>query len=238
MTRPAAFAVVVVAAAIGGMAIAGPLMSAGADLGGDQADSVEFALGHPDQGVEGAPGLSGDVVYCGVARGAEPYVLDVVASNPHPEWLAFDGHGPAGWFHVQLQGIDQFPGPYEYPNPGDWTRRPELNVPYNSSLSFSLSLGGRPGRDQMVQMATQPLGDPDGYGAPLYGYASVRASRAAVDPFNGDGRTDNYCVTIGVDDRPWSEYQQGDISTTLPVPDDWVVDGDGSNGGDLRGMPG
>ena len=230
-------AMAVVATMIGGVAATGPLLSACADLGGDQADSVEFSLGSPDEGVEGAPGLRGDVVYCGVARNAEPYVLDVVASNPHPQGATFDGHGPAGWFQVQLQGVDTFPGPFEYPeNSGDWTRRPELNVPYNSSLSFSLTLGGRPGRDQMVQMATQQLGDPDGYGAPLYGYASVRASRGAVDPFDGDGRTDNYCVTIGIDGRAWSEFQEGTISTTLAVPDDWVLDGDGSDGGVLKGM--
>jgi hypothetical protein len=36
---------------------------------------------------------------------------------------------------------------------------------------------------------------------------------------------------------PTAEFQEGDISTTLPVPDDWVVDGDGSNGGVLAGFP-
>lgn len=228
------FVVTMLGATIGGVAVTGSLTSAGADPGGDQADSVEFAFHFPEQEGGGPDAMIGDVVYCGVARNAEPYVFDVAVTNPLRENEEFTGHDGAGWLTVQLQGVTQFPGPgQELPG----TRRPELNVPYNSSYSFSLSLGGRPGRDQMVMMDSPSLGFEDGRGggAPLYGYASVRAGKGAVDPFDGDGRSDNFCVTIGVDDRPWSEYQQGDISTTLPVPDGWVTDDDGSNGGVLRG---
>jgi hypothetical protein len=214
-----------------GLAATGSLTSASADLSGDQADSVEFALGFPEGDGGGPVPMIGDVVYCGVARNAEPYVLDVAVTNPHPENQEFTGHGSAGWLAVHLQGTHEFPGPF------DGTRRAEYNVPFNSSYSLSLTLGGRPGRDQMVMMMSPPLGDPHGGGAPLYGYSSVRASRGATDPFTGDDRSDNFCVTIGVDGRAWSEYQEGEISTTLPVPDQWVLDGDGSDGGVLAGMP-
>lgn len=240
--RTVLVAAAIAGAMVGGAVMSGPVTTAGADLGGDQADSVEFALHFPREegGGEGAP--YGDIVYCGVGRGAEPYVLDVVVSRPHDADAAFTGIGPAGWLSVQLQGIRHFPGPFEFPEgSGEFTRRPELIVPYNSSLAFSLSLGGRPRHDQMVQMLGPPLGDVDGGGGPLYGYGSVRAARGAVDPFDGDGRSDNFCVTIGdpaltIGGERWSEYVKGDISTSLPVPDEWVVDGDGSNGGVLVDM--
>jgi len=230
------------AGAIGGAALSGSLTTAGADLGGDQADSVEFALHFPREG-GGEPGEPfGDTVYCGVARNAEPFVFDVVASRPHSHDEEFTGVGQAGWLHLQLQGMEMFPGPFEFPEgSGEFTRRPELIVPYNSSLSLTLSLGGRPGQDQIVKVFGPPLGDVDGGGGPLHGYASVRAPKGATDPFDGDGRNDNFCVTIGdptliIGGERWSEYVGGDISTTLPVPDAWVVDGDGSNGGVLTDM--
>lgn len=229
-------------AMVGGALISGPVTMAGADGGGDQADSVEFALHFPQE-EGGDPGEPfGDIVYCGVGRNAEPYVLDVVASRPHDHDTEFTGVGPAGWLSMQLQGVGLFPGPFEFPEgSGEFTRRPELIVPYNSSLSFSLTLGGRPGHDQMVQILGPALGDVDGGGGPLHGYASVRAARGAVDPFDGDGRSDNFCVTIGdptltIGGERWSEYVKGDISTSLPVPDSWVVDGDGSDGGVLVDM--
>ena len=231
MRRRIMLAAGMVAAAVGGIALVGPLTTADADLGGDQADSVEFALHFPEGAGGGPEAMLGDVVYCGVARNGEPFVFDITVTNPHPDDQEFTGHGSAGWLAVQLQGVTEFPGPF------NGTRRPEMNVPYNSSHSFSLTLGGRPGRDQIVMVQSPPLGDPDGGGAPMYGYASVRAPKGAIDAFEGDGRTDNYCVTIGVDGRPWSEFQEGAVSTTLPVPDDWVVDGNGTNGGVLRGMP-
>ncbi len=96
----------------------------------------------------------------------------------------------------------------------------------------------------MVRVTSLPLGDVDGGGNPFRGVATVLARPGATDPFVGDDRTDNYCVTVGIDgapppelEFPEAEFQEGDISTTMPVPDDWVLDGDGSDGGVLAGFP-
>jgi hypothetical protein len=79
----------------------------------------------------------------------------------------------------------------------------------------------------------------------FHGVATVLAQPAATDPFIGDGRTDNYCVSIGVNPSPEQpgqitlpgEYLEGQISVTMPVPDGWVLGGDGSDGGVLAGFP-
>jgi hypothetical protein len=243
MRRGTVLVAAIAAAAIGSMATTGPVTTAGADLATDQADSVEFALHFPREGGGEPEEPFGDVVYCGVGHGSEAYVLDVVVSRPHGVNETFTGVGPAGWLEVQFQGVGLFPGPFEFPEgSGEFTRRPELIVPYNSSLAFTLSLGGRPGHDQLVRLMGPPLGDTDGGGGPMHGYASVRAAADAVDPFRGDGRSDNFCVTIGdptlmIGGERWSEFVEGDIRTSMPVPDSWVIDGNGADGGVLVGMP-
>lgn len=228
--RPAtviAFAALVFA--MGGGALAAP--PGGKPPAGDQADSVKFALNFvPDPSGASPEARLGWVVYCGVATHAEPYVLDVAVTNP-----ARDSEQGTGWLNVALQDDESWhdPGRFEY------------SVPYNDSFSFGLTLGSVPDHDQMVQITSLPLGDENGGGVPFRGIASVRAQSGAKDPFDGDGRSDNFCVSVGLDGvpltdavaLPGAEFQEGDISTSLPVPDGWVLDGDGSDGGVLAGFP-
>jgi hypothetical protein len=228
----AAAAAAITAVVVGALgASAAPAPGQGA---GEQADSVRFVLnfGDPEN-----PKI-GDVVYCGVAEKAEPYVLDVAASNPSvlvdpddPESGKSPSHEGAGWLSVVLQGNS----PVDIGTNGE--RGIEFNVPLNDSFSFGLTLGGVPNVDQLVQISSWPLGDADGSGAGFRGFATVRAQRGAVDPFEGDGRSDNYCVSIGVPGGEPGEFLEGAISTTLPVRDGWVLDGDGSDGGVLVGFP-
>jgi hypothetical protein len=170
-----------------------------------------------------APAKLGHVVYCGVRVQPEPYVLDVAATYP-----AFPGEpGSPGWLAVHFQGGEQDHALNEY-----W-------VPVGESFSFSLSLGGKPNLDRLVQITSHPLGDENGGGAPFIGRASVRARQGAEDPFKGDGANDNFCVTIGVpgpDGLP-AEFVEGQISTNMQVPNDWVLDGNGSDGGVLAAFP-
>ena len=221
MRKLAALAVATTAALVGVlMAISflrdGSGPTAGAALIGDQADSAQFRL------------LEVDNVYCGVQTRAEPYILDVAVSSPpqlsdpeNPESPPLPGHDRAAWLSVEFQ---TFPVGSQY------------NVPFNSSFSFSLTLGGVPGKDQLVRIESPPKGDPSGAGAHFEGYATVRAQEGARDPFRGDNRNDNFCVVIGPGgEQSGGEFDEGDISTNLPVPDEWVVDGDGSDGGVLVG---
>lgn len=207
-----------------------PVFAKGGD--GDQADLVRFSLF-----VDDSKNVKNETVYCGVAEGG-PYRLDATVSAT-PQDV---GEG-TGWLAVGLQqpsfaafpefAIDRF----------------EFSVPFNDSHSFSLDLAGDPGVDQIVQLSSPPLGDEFGGGYPFFGLASVRASKGAVDPFDGDGRTDNFCVAIGgipagdfnsENPATWPtrdgvEFLEGEISTSLSVPDWWVNDGDGSDGGTLIG---
>jgi hypothetical protein len=224
MRKLAVLAAVVTVAALvtvagTGLLGGGSARFASADLGlaGEQADSVHFER------------LLGEstVVYCGVATNAEPYVLDVAVRNP-PQPLndpdPSPSHEGAGWLNVGLQ--EPMPG-----DPAGGGKGVNYLVPTNDSFSFSLTLGGRPGGDQIVKMGSPPKGAASGGGAPFAGLATVRAQKGAKDPFIGDGRQDNFCVSIGTE----GEFAEGAISTKLPVPDQWVTDCDGSNGGILRG---
>ena len=208
---------------------------------GPQADSARFVLNFPIHPEHNGDTYFGQVVYCGVATLSEPFRLDVVATAPpnltvpeDPSSPYESGHDGSGWLDVKLQESAGSEGQEAY------------RVPTNDSLAFGLTLGGRPNADQMVRITSLPLGDVDGGGMPFRGVASVLAQPGATDAFVGDGRDDNYCVTVGIDggppaelEFPEPEFQEGEISTTLPVPDDWVVvsDGDGSDGGVLAGFP-
>lgn len=203
-----------------------------------QADSVVFDLQFARSYTEtGAVEALGQVVYCGVDTFAEPFRLDVLVTSPPNLSDPEDGtsaylpnHDGAGWLDVKLQAASGAEAQEAY------------RVPANDSLAFGLNLGGRPGEDQMVRVTSLPLGDQDGRGRGFHGVASVLAQAGATDPFLGDGRTDNYCVSIGVEPNPGQvslpgEYLEGQISVTMHVPDDWVHDGDGSDGGVLAGFP-
>lgn len=219
--------------------LAGPSSSAGKG-GGPEADSVRFDLNFPLPPAQDGPARVGHVVYCGVQTLAEPFELDVLVTNPpalsdpeDPTSPYLPGHDGAGWLDFKLQDSVGPEGQEAY------------RVPMNDSLAFSLTLGGRPNGDQLVRLTSLPLGDADGGGNPFHGVATVLAQAGATDPFVGDGRTDNYCVSIGIPsvegqyDALPGEYLEGQISTVMPVPDDWVVefDGDGSDGGVLAGFP-
>ena len=202
-----------------------PTLSADADIAGDQIDSVRFQLGSVEPPESSDPPALGHMVYCGI-RAAEPFVLDVAVTNP-PNL----GTPHTGWLGIGLQDpqLDEF---------ADGSRF-EFSVPFNDSFAFSQSLGGHPGVDQIVQIGSPALGDEFGGGAPFRGMASVRAPSGALDPFRGDNRGNNYCVSIGRPGGvPGAEYLQGAISTTLSVPDWWVEDGNGADGGVLVGFEG
>ena len=94
-----------------------------------------------------------------------------------------------------------------------------FNIPANDSFSFTQALGGVPGVDNLVRItATQGI---------LEGMANAHARSGAEDPFTEPGpqERDNFCVSIA---------DEGPVSTALAVPNSWVADGDGSNGGTLQ----
>jgi len=93
-----------------------------------------------------------------------------------------------------------------------------FNLPAASSFSFTQAFGGVPGVDNIIRITSDTEGD-------VEGVASALATGGAKDPFEGDGEKDNFCFSLG-------EGVDG-ISTDLEVSDSWVVDGDGSDGGEL-----
>lgn len=171
----------------------------------------------------------GHVVYCGVVHANDrAYSLEVATSNA-PELVDANdpgsplkpGHDGAGWFMVESQG-------------GIET---QFNVPNNSAYAFDMQPEGTAGVDQIFRMSSPPKGNESGGGASFTGFVSAHAAGGAVDPFTGDVADDNFCVTIGVTGGVSAEFIEGEVSTTLPVPDGWVLDGDGSDGGVLAGVP-
>lgn len=171
----------------------------------------------------------GHVVYCGVVHANDPaYSLEVATSNApelvddnDPESPLKPGHDGAGWFMVESQG-------------GIET---QFNVPNNSAYAFDMQPEGTAGVDQIFKMSSPPKGNESGGGSSFAGFVSAQAAGGAVDPFIGDGADDNFCVTIGIPDGVPAEFVEGDISTGLPVPDSWVLDGNGADGGVLLGVP-
>lgn len=94
-----------------------------------------------------------------------------------------------------------------------------FKVPADGSFSLTQGMGGVPGTDDLVRITLSGTG--------ATGWVSARARPNATDPFSEPGapETDNLCVEL---------VDEGPITTTLTVPDGWVEDGDGSNGGTLQ----
>lgn len=97
-----------------------------------------------------------------------------------------------------------------------------FNVPGGDSIGLTESFGGVPGTDDLVRLT---------FSAPNDGLSdaliSALAKPGARDPFTEDGpqEKDNFCVNVAA---------EGPVSTSLSVPDSWVEDGDGSDGGTLQ----
>ncbi len=102
-----------------------------------------------------------------------------------------------------------------------------FDIPPNTSFSFSMDLVGAPFTGLVRLSGT-------GDGLLFNGMATVRARKGATDPFIGDGRDDNFCTSISDGSGGGEIDDLTTISTLLVVPNDWVVDNDGSNGGLLN----
>jgi len=93
-----------------------------------------------------------------------------------------------------------------------------FNIPVNTSFSLTEAFGGVPGVDDLLRITLS--------GSGANSVVSARARANALDPFiEGIAETDNLCVNL---------VDEGPISTLLAVPNSWVVDGDGTNGGELK----
>ncbi len=90
----------------------------------------------------------------------------------------------------------------------------EFRVPANSTVSTTQALGGVPGVDTTVKITAK-----SGVHSMM---ASVLAGEEAKDPFTGDGRNNNFCVTInanGTDNNGLT------IKLTTPHPATWDTAG-------------
>ena len=141
-----------------------------------------------------APLAGSNVGYCGVGKGAEPWTLNVAASNG------------GGTLTIQFRDGDLV----------------SFVIPAGDTISLTESFGGVPTVDDLVRISLSG----DGVSAPD-GVVSALARPNATDPFIEPGlpESDNLCVNI---------EDEGPVSTTLAVPDSWVTDGTGSDGGILQ----
>lgn len=94
-----------------------------------------------------------------------------------------------------------------------------FNIPANTSFSFTEAMGGVPEVDDLVRITLT--------GAGADSWVSARARPNTTDPFIEPGapESDNLCVGL---------VDEGPISTLLAVPDSWVEDDFGANGGTLE----
>ena len=97
-----------------------------------------------------------------------------------------------------------------------------FNIGTNNSISLTQQMGGVPGVDDLVRITLSGSG---AVGAEAW--VSARARPNAKDPFIEPGapEDDNLCVNLN---------DEGPINTFLAVPDAWVTDGFGGNGGTLQ----
>jgi hypothetical protein len=175
---------------------------------------VAFGLGtvaRADDDDDNGAGQSDHALFCNVCGApVDTAIYCGVRKNAEPYTLHVSGTAglSAGTFSIEFQ--DGTPMGF--------------SVPAGSTHSTTQTLGGVPGIDNLVRITST-----GGVGSMM---ASVQATPGARDPFAGEtpAEKDNFCVTMnaaGVDNN-------GDnISTTLSVPDTWVADGVGANGGDL-----
>jgi len=94
-----------------------------------------------------------------------------------------------------------------------------FNIPANTSFSLTEAMGGVPEVDDLVRITLT------GEGADSW--VSARARPNTTDPFIEPGapESDNLCVGL---------VDEGPIDTLVAVPDSWVSDGVGANGGTLQ----
>jgi hypothetical protein len=154
-------------------------------------------------------GQSDHALFCTCSVPADTAIYCGVRRGAEPYTLHVSGTAAAspGTFSITFQDGDPM----------------GFSVPADSTHSTTHTLGGVPGVDNLVRITGT-----GGVGSMM---ASVQARSGARDPFGGDDERDNFCVTInasGFDNNGLT------ITTTLSVPNDWVVDGDGSNGGTLK----
>ena len=166
-------------------------------------------VGRADNDDDGkGAGQSDHALFCTCSVPADTAIYCGVARNAEPYTLHVSGTaGAAGTFSITFQDGDPM----------------GFSVPASSTHSTTHTLGGVPDVDGLVRITAD-----GGVGSMM---ASVEARPGARDPFGGDNERDNFCVTInanGVDNNGLA------ITTTLPVPDAWVVDGIGADGGTLK----
>jgi hypothetical protein len=87
-------------------------------------------------------------------------------------------------------------------------------VPADSTVSTTQALGGVPGVDTTVKITAT--------GGVHSMMASVLAAEGAKDPFKGDGRNNNFCVTINV---TGTDNNGLTIKLTTPHPASWDTSG-------------
>jgi len=175
-------AVSVVAATVAVLAVvAFPGLSAGQTSTAGEADFMILNNQTPLAG--------SNVGYCGVGKGAEPWTLNVAASNG------------GGTLTIQFRDGDLV----------------SFVIPAGDTISLTESFGGVPTVDDLVRISLSGTTD---------GVVSALARPNATDPFIEPvlQESDNLCANVE-DEGP---------STTLDVPDTWVTDGDGSDGGTLQ----
>jgi hypothetical protein len=83
-------------------------------------------------------------------------------------------------------------------------------VPADSTVSTTQALGGVPGVDTTVKITAT--------GGVHSMMASVLVQEGATDPFGGDGRKDNFCVTIN---QSGTDNNGLTITLTTPHPASW-----------------
>ena len=97
-----------------------------------------------------------------------------------------------------------------------------FKIPPNSAISLTQQMGGVPGVDDLVRITVSPTST-----QAVHAWVSARARPNATDPFIEPGapEADNLCVNL---------TDEGPIDTLLAVPDSWVTDTVGANGGTLQ----
>lgn len=101
-----------------------------------------------------------------------------------------------------------------------------LQIGPNNSISLVQQMGGGPG-DDLVRITLDGGTTPTGGAAGAKAWVTARARPNAADPFIEPAvqQDDNFCVNI---------ITEGSHATLLAVPDSWVTDTFGDDGGTLQ----